>query len=100
MAKNPNGFDPVDVYMNGTLNVVTGFSLGIIYKFNDPDFVKLADGVKTFFKYLQLVYVTKFIRMSLPSFILRLQTNYYIFRVFLSPLFWLLRPFMESLFEG
>ena len=71
MAKNPSGFDPVDVYMNGTLNVVTGFSLGIIYKFDDPDFVKLANCVKTFFKYLQLVYFTKFVRMSLPDFILR-----------------------------
>ena len=48
MKKNPEGFDPVDVYMNGTLNVVTGFALGIIYKFTDPDFLKLVFCVKVF----------------------------------------------------
>ena len=46
MKKSPDGIDPVDIYMNGTLNVVTGFALGINYKFDDPDFKTLAKCVK------------------------------------------------------
>jgi len=40
MKKHPDGIDPENIFMNGTLNVVTGFALGIIYKFTDSDFVK------------------------------------------------------------
>ena len=32
--------------MNGTLNVVTGFALGITYDFNDPEFKKIAGFVE------------------------------------------------------
>ena len=88
MKKSPDGIDPVDIYMNGTLNVVTGFALGINYKFDDPDFKTLAKCVKvslckhpfllilayefqSFFNNLQIVYVSKFIRMSMPKLWLR-----------------------------
>ena len=48
MKKSPDGIDPVDIYMNGTLNVVTGFALGINYKFDDPDFKILIHCVKVY----------------------------------------------------
>ena len=75
MAKHPEGFDPVDLYMNGTLNVVTGFALGINYKFDDPDFVILISCVKNFFKYLQTMYLVKFLRKFSPDIFLRLLSN-------------------------
>ena len=31
-----DGIDPREIFMNGTMNVVTGFSLGILYEFDDP----------------------------------------------------------------
>lgn len=52
MKKSPDGIDPVDIYMNGTLNVVTGFALGINYKFDDPDFKILAQCVKVILCYI------------------------------------------------
>lgn len=33
---NEEGIDPREIFMNGTMNVVTGFSLGILYDFDDP----------------------------------------------------------------
>ena len=75
MAKHPEGFDPNDLYMNGTLNVVTDFALGINYKFDDPDFVILISCVKNFFKYLQTMYLVKFLRKFSPDIFLRLLSN-------------------------
>ena len=72
MTRFPGGFDPVDVYMNGTLNVVTGFALGINYRFDDPDFVVLLSCVKKYFEYFQLMNLVKFSRSFLPDWVLRL----------------------------
>ena len=47
------------VFMNGTLNVVTGFALGKQYDFDDPDFIKLASFVRIFFENMAYIYISK-----------------------------------------
>ena len=59
--------------MNGTMNVVTGFSLGVLYEFDDQgsfvrrtikkilDFKNLAKYVRVFFENMRNMYVNKII---------------------------------------
>ena len=35
--------------MNGSINVTSGFAFGINYDFEDPEFLKIADYVDSFF---------------------------------------------------
>ena len=64
--------------MNGTMNVVTGFSLGVLYEFDDQgkvvrcsiikllDFQNLAKYVRVFFENMRNMYVNKIIVDNFP----------------------------------
>lgn len=65
------GIDPRDIFMNGTLNVVTGFSLGITYKYDDSDFIRLANYVKDFFANMKNIYVSKIVTQILPMWMIK-----------------------------
>jgi len=56
--------------MNGSLNVVTGFSLGIIYEHDDPDFIRLAHFVKDFFENMAFMYSMRVVTELTPMFML------------------------------
>ena len=70
LAEGKTGIDPRIIFMNGSLNVVTGFSLGIIYEYDDPDFIRLAYFVQEFFKNMAFIYVGKVATEITPMFIL------------------------------
>ena len=65
------GIDPRDIFMNGTLNVVSGFALGIIYDYNDPEFIRLAYLVKTFFNNIQFQMLSKLLTAITPTWLLK-----------------------------
>ena len=48
------------------MNVVTGFSLGILYDFDDPDFQDLSRYVSVFFENMREMYTWKLIVDNLP----------------------------------
>lgn len=80
---NEEGIDPREIFMNGTMNVVTGFSLGILYEFDDPgtflrslnfsklilDFKNVAKYVSVFFENMRNMYVNKIIVDILPLWV-------------------------------
>ena len=40
--QNGEGIDPHDIFMNSTLNVMSGFALGKTFDYEDPEFQQLA----------------------------------------------------------
>ena len=45
---NGEEVDPHDIFMNGSLNVVTGFALGKIYDYKDSDFIRYRKRIEFF----------------------------------------------------
>ena len=46
MREHKDGFEPLNVLMNGAMNVVTSFALGTQYGFDDPNFIKIRKMIK------------------------------------------------------
>ena len=74
------GFDPRDILMNGSMNVVTGFAFGTLYDTTDPEFLQLKHSVKKFFEHMMSDYIFYFLTTLSPAVLNR----QYWYRYFLS----------------
>jgi len=57
--------------MNGTLNVVTDFAVGVSYDFHDPEFKAVVKYIDTIFSHLQPHYIHKALTGILPDFLMQ-----------------------------
>jgi len=64
-----NGTNPKQVFMNGTMNVITGFAFGTTLEFDSPDFKRLAEYIITIFEYFILSSLKRTIAGKIPLFI-------------------------------
>jgi len=68
-----SGLDPRNIFTNGALNVVSGFSIGKVYNFDHPDFQIIINYVKQTFATLAEAYVTRLITEVTPNFLLQMK---------------------------
>ncbi|CAG5113609.1 Oidioi.mRNA.OKI2018_I69.chr2.g7699.t1.cds [Oikopleura dioica] len=66
-----SGMDPKRVFMNGTMNVITGFAFGNTMEFDDPVFKEIANAVTTIFKFFSVSILKRTIAGKVPSWVTR-----------------------------
>jgi len=71
LRDSSEALDPRDIFMNATLNVVSGFAFGTIYDFKDPEFIRLIKHVKTFFDCLAEYFMSRIVTELTPMVLLR-----------------------------
>ncbi|CAG5085165.1 Oidioi.mRNA.OKI2018_I69.PAR.g10826.t1.cds [Oikopleura dioica] len=49
LGSSPSGMDPRRVFMNGSINVTSGFAYGKNYDFEDPEFKQIAEYIDSYF---------------------------------------------------
>ncbi|CAG5085168.1 Oidioi.mRNA.OKI2018_I69.PAR.g10827.t1.cds [Oikopleura dioica] len=49
LGASPTGIDPRRIFMNGSMNVTSGFAFGLNYDFQDPEFTKIAEYIDGYF---------------------------------------------------
>lgn len=71
METYPEGFEPLDMLMNVSMNVVTYFCMGENFLLKDKEFIHIADMVKELFKWLMIYVKAKIVALKTPTWLIK-----------------------------